>query len=92
MDCGMLKARHATLRAGYGQARWQMVRHGSVGQGTALFGRVSFGAARVRYRSASCGSARHGTVASGMAMLGKVWLWVRASLSCGCSCHDLENM
>lgn len=72
MDCGMLKARHATLRAGYGQARWQMVRHGSVGQGTALFGRVSFGAAWVRYRSASCGSARHGTVASGMAMLGKV--------------------
>ena len=72
MDSRMLKVRNGTLTAGYGQARWQMVRHGSLGQGTALFGRVSFGGARVRYRSASRGSARHGTVASGMAMLGKV--------------------
>ena len=68
----MLKVRNGTPTAGHGQARWRMVRHGSVGQDTALFGRVSFGGARVRYRSDSRGSARHGTVASGMAMLGKV--------------------
>ena len=79
----MLKVRNGTPTAGYVQARWQMVRHGSVGQGTALFGRVSFGGARVRYGSASCGSVRHGTAASGMAMLGKVSVRGASPLSCG---------